>query len=145
MHTRRTSTSLYRRGRPIRDPYDIVLIACEGAKTEPNYIRALQVAYGLSSINIRILPPPRNDPMSIVEFVISQLRDDTEIDRGYCIFDRDQHANFAAAMRRVRQSALAKNGRLIAVPSVPCFEVWVLLHYRYSTSAYTSAGGHTAC
>ncbi len=144
MKSRKTSTSQYRRGGPIREPYDVVLIACEGQKTEPNYLRSLQVAYGLSSVNLRILPPPRSDPMCIVEFVIEHLKDE-EINRGYCVFDRDRHANFDAAMRRIRLSPLGRSGRLIAVPSTPCFEIWVLLHYRYSTGAFTEASGESAC
>ena len=145
MRSRRRAVRSYRRRGPVREPYDLVLIACEGEKTEPNYIRALQVAYGLSSVNITILEPPRSDPLSIVEFMIHELRNDPEINRGYCIFDRHQHANFDNAIRRIRQSAVGRNGRLIAVPSVPCFEIWLLLHFRYSTGAYDAGGGESAC
>jgi hypothetical protein len=130
---------------PVREPYDVVLIVCEGSKTEPNYLQGLRVARRLSSVNIRIVPPPGGDPLVIVNFAISQLEADAEYDRGYCVFDRDQHISFDAAIRRAARSELGREGRLIAIPSTPCFEVWVLLHYVYSTRAYASAGGISAC
>jgi len=37
-----------------REPYDVVLIVCEGDKTEPNYFKELRDAFKLSTANIRI-------------------------------------------------------------------------------------------
>ena len=142
MRSRRSRFS--RRG-PVREPYDVVLIVCEGSKTEPNYLQGLRVARKLSSVNIRIVPPPSSDPLAIVEFAIRQLETDTDYNRGYCVFDRDQHPRFHAAMARVARSKLGREGRLIAISSTPCFEIWILLHYAYSTSSYTAAGGISAC
>lgn len=133
-----------RRG-PIREPYDVVLVVCEGSKTEPNYLEGLRVARRLSSVNIRIVPPPGSDPLTIVDFSIRLLKDDPEYDRGYCVFDRNQHATFDAAIRKASRSQFGREGRLIAIPSTPCFEVWVLLHYLYSTRAYVATGGVSAC
>jgi hypothetical protein len=137
--------SRFSRREPIREPYDVVLVTCEGSKTEPNYLEGLKVARRLSSVNIRIVRPPGNDPLKIVNFAITELEADPEYDRGYCVFDRNQHATFDAAIRRVTTSKLGKEGRLIAIPSTPCFEVWILLHYLYSASAYVAAGGASAC
>jgi hypothetical protein len=123
----------------------VVLVVCEGSKTEPNYLQGLRIARRLSSVNIRIVPPPGGDPLTIVNFAIRQLQADAEYDRGYCVFDRDQHATFDQAIRRVARSELGRQGRLMAIPSTPCFEVWILLHYLYSTSAYVAAGGISAC
>ncbi len=137
--------SAYQRRGPTREPYDVVLIACEGAKTEPNYLNGLRRAFGLSSVNIRILQPPGQDPISIVDFVIAQLDRDREYNRAYCVFDRDGHAGYDEALRRVRDSRYGREGKLIAVTSVPCFEIWILLHYVYSTAAYMAAGGRSGC
>jgi RloB-like protein len=133
-----------RRG-PVREPYDVVLVVCEGSKSEPNYLEGLRVARRLSSVNIRIVPPPSSDPTTIANFAIRELEVDAEFDRGYCVFDRDQHATFEVAIRRVARSKFGREGRLIAIPSTPCFEVWILLHYVSSTSAYVAAGGMSAC
>jgi hypothetical protein len=147
MRSRRNarSASVYRRRRPIREPYDVVLIVCEGEKTEPYYLEKLRAFHKLSSVNVRIVPPPRTDPLGIVNFAINQLNKDPEYNRAYCVFDRDGHATYGAALRRVREATLCSAERLIAITSVPCFEIWLLLHYRYSAAPYTSSGGTSAC
>src|SRR6266496_1070865 len=142
--TARPSAS-FRRRAPRRDPYDVVLLACEGSKTEPNYLREARLVYRLSSLNIQIQQPPGNDPLTIVNFAISQLEADPDYNRAYCVFDRDDHPNFAQAIRRADEYERNNTGKLFVIPSVPCFEIWVLLHYRYTTAAYTPAGGQTAC
>jgi hypothetical protein len=123
----------------------VVLIVCEGEKTEPNYLRGLRNMYNLSSVNVRIVPPPGSDPLSIVKFAIGELKRDPEYDRAYCIFDRDGHATFNAAIRRIRQSPFSKSKRLTGITSIPCFEIWLLLHYRYTDAPYSSVGGNSAC
>ncbi len=70
MARRQKPNAKYQRRQPVRQPYDVVLIVCEGTKTEPSYINALRNSLGLSSLNIRVLQPPGNDPMSIVRFAI---------------------------------------------------------------------------
>jgi hypothetical protein len=129
----------------VREPYDVVLIVCEGAKTEPNYIHGLRLAFGLSSVNIRVVPPPGSDPMTIVNFAIREMEGDPEYDKGYCVFDRDQHANFDEALQLINISELGRGGKLFAITSVPCFEIWVLLHYRYTSAGYSGTAGESAC
>jgi RloB-like protein len=108
-------------------------------------LQGLRIAFGLSSVNIRVVPPPGSDPVSIVRFAIREMTADPEYDRGYCVFDRDQHANFDEAIRFVEISDLGRAGRLFSIASVPCFEIWILLHYRYTTGAYSAVGGESAC
>jgi hypothetical protein len=139
------NASAYRRKGPTKEPYDVVLIVCEGSKTEPNYFKGLRAAYKLSSTNVDIVPPEYgNDPVSIVRFAESQLSNDT-YDRAYCVFDRDGHVNYTDALRFVSESAFGRANRLVAIPSVPCFEVWLLLHYRFSDAPFVGAGGLSPC
>jgi RloB-like protein len=145
MASKTRAASAYRRKGPQKEPYDVVLIVCEGTKTEPKYFRGLQHAYTLSSLNVRILPPEGNDPVSVVNFAIRQLQSDGDYDRAYCVFDRDGHANYEEALRLIRESDFGKSGRLIGIPSIPCFEIWVLLHYQFSTASHVAAGGVSAC
>ena len=35
-------------------PYDVVLIVCEGEKTEPNYFEELKDAFRLNNANVKI-------------------------------------------------------------------------------------------
>jgi hypothetical protein len=81
--------------------------------------------------------------MSVVRFAEAELQRG-EYNRAYCVFDRDGHANYAQALNTIAQSAEGRAGRLIAVPSVPCFEVWILLHFVYSTAPFTAVGNDSA-
>lgn len=145
---RRTRTAEdYRRRGPVREQYDVVLIVCEGEKTEPGYFPGLRAALRLSSANISVVPAEYgNDPLSVVRYAQDEYaRARGDFNRVYCVFDRDGHATYDQALRRVAESELGRNGTLIAISSAPCFEVWVFLHYIYTTAPYRAAGGRSAC
>ena len=137
----RQPRSYARRG-AVLEPYDTVLIVCEGSKTEPHYFNRLRVIYRLSSANIRIMPADGSDPMSVVNYAEAELLRGG-YDRAYCVFDRNGHANYARALNAVAQSP--HRARLFAITSVPCFEVWILLHFIFSTAAFTAVGNDSAC
>ncbi len=136
----RTQGSYARRG-PSREPYDTVLIVCEGLKSEPNYLKGLQIAYGLSSANIAVTNAPGNDPVSIVAHAECLMSD---YDRAFCVFDRDGHQNFSQAVERIELSERGQAGTFRAITSTPCFELWLLLHYRYSTAPIVPVGSRSA-
>jgi hypothetical protein len=120
----------------------VVLIVCEGTKTEPHYLYGLRSAYALSNANIVIAHSGATDPKSIVEFALKEI---TGYDRAYCVFDRDGHQTYDPALTLIAQSSEGKAGRLMAVTSWPCFEIWVLLHFAYSTAPYAISGNRSAC
>jgi len=133
----------YRRKGAIREPYDVVLIVCEGEKTEPGYFEGLKKAYGLSGANIKVFGEG-SDPVSIVKHARRELEQDG-YDRAFCVFDRDGHVNYQEALDLVANSTSGRKGRLAAITSVPCFEMWVLLHFGYSTAPFSASGGRSAC
>jgi hypothetical protein len=135
-------TDSYRRRAPVKEPYDTVLIVCEGRKTEPNYLNGLRAAHRLSSANIAVTHAPGTDPMTIVTYT-EQLMAEEQYDRAFSVFDRDTHANFDDAVRRVRDSVRGREGTWHAVTSTPSFELWLLLHYRYSTAPIVRSGQHS--
>lgn len=137
----------YRRRGPVREPYDLVLIICEGKKTEPQYFRGLRQMHRLSSANVMIVPSQYgNDPVSLVKFAIDKHREDKGLyNRMYCVFDRNGHAGYQQALDAVAKSPLAKAQKLFAITSVPCFEIWVLLHFAYSTAPFAAAGPKSSC
>lgn len=129
-----------------REPYDIVLIVCEGAKTEPNYLNGLKSDLGLSNANIKILDEDHgSDPLSVVNFAIEYYQGDPIYDRIYCVFDKDGHSTYQPALDLIRSDPLKQKEKLFAINSVPCFEIWLLLHYGYSTKAYKKAGNQSPC
>lgn len=133
----------YARRAPTKDPYDTVLVVCEGRKTEPNYLNGLKAAYRLSSANVMVTNAPGTDPMTIVTHTESKMAED-EYDRVFSVFDRDTHPNFNEAILRVRQSVRGRAGTWKAVTSTPCFELWLLLHFRYSTAPIVQTGQRSA-
>jgi hypothetical protein len=92
---------LLRRRRAIKEPYDVILIVCEGEKTEPNYFSELKKAFRLSNANVRICGRG-SDPLSVVNFAIEAFRREPEFDRVYCVFDRDRHTRYNEAPDMVR-------------------------------------------
>lgn len=125
-----------------RSPYDMVLIVCEGEKTERNYFQALIDDLQLNTANISILKNTAGSaPRTIVDFALQEYRKDKEYDRVYCVFDKDRHASYAEALDVIRRAKMAKGHAIIATTSVPCFEVWLLLHFFYTTKQFDTGVG----
>ena len=130
-----------RRKGPKREPYDRVLIVCEGSKTEPLYFQALVDQCRLSTANVEV-DASGLDPSSLVNKAKS-LRDDEkrrgdQYDTVYCVFDHDEHEHFNKATFE------AHSAKLKLARSWPCFEFWLLLHFVYSRRPYAPSGNRTA-
>lgn len=135
---------LLRRRRAMKEPYDVILIVCEGEKTEPNYFTELKKAFRLSNANVRICGRG-SDPLSVVNFAIETFRREPEFDRVYCVFDRDRHTRYDEALDKVRWTRLGKGSKIFAIPSIPCFEFWLLLHFIYTTQPFDAPTGNSIC
>lgn len=136
-----------RRRRSSREPYDRVLIVCEGSKTEQNYLRELIDCLKLSSANIEVDGGRGSSPVSVVKYAKRRYSKEKNnggtYDRVFCVFDKDTHVSYAQA---ISESATASPiGTFVAVPSVPCFEYWLLSHFEFSTKPYRASGGNSAC
>lgn len=140
-----------RRRKAQRDPLDVVLIVCEGEKTEPLYLEDLRDHLGLNRANITITGKCGSNPDAIVREAIRRFDQDPEFDRVYCVFDRDRHSSYQNACDRIRSKTLRKGGcgaskaMFSAITSVPCFEYWLLLHYNYETSPFQESGRRSPC
>lgn len=121
---------------PFRDTLPVVLIVCEGKVTEPQYFEGLKRAARNPRVTIRI-SPQHGVPKTLVE-VAKQWKDVAEkeakregddnlrIDSVWCVFDVDEHPGIPEA-----QQTACDDGIELAV-SNPCFELWLLLHFRDS-------------
>jgi hypothetical protein len=78
----------------------VVLIVCEGEKTEPNYLTGLRDELQLSSANIKVLGIGA-DPLTIVNYAIEEYNRYKDYDQVYCVFDKDQHATYQAALNKI--------------------------------------------
>ena len=129
------------RSGPKREPYDRVLIVCEGKRTEPLYFQGLADRYRLSMMNI-VIVGSGSDPRTVVrkakELRSRESRHGEKYDRVYCVFDRNEHKNFKDACKEARDSGVQ------LARSWPCFEFWLLLHFRFSRQPFEKSGGRSA-
>lgn len=130
-----------------RAPYDRVLIVCEGSKTEPNYLQELIDYFELNSANVEIDGSSGSSPISVIRYAKRRYDEEKKkndsFDRVFCVFDKDTHASYEQAVAEIVN--FRPSGIYQAIPSVPCFEYWLLLHFEYSTKPYSSYGGKSAC
>ncbi|MCF6262104.1 MAG: RloB family protein [Xanthomonadales bacterium] len=126
------------RKRAKRAAYDRVLIVCEGEKTEPNYFQGLCDYYRLNSANIEICGDCGSAPINVVErakeLYRAEKRSGIPFDRVYCVFDKDSHRTYEAALQAVNNAK--PKATFFVVNSIPCFEFWLLLHFTYTTSPF---------
>jgi hypothetical protein len=119
------------------------LIVCEGTKTEPHYFRDLLDDLGIRPQVVRIAPNDGVSPDRVVAHAVALYAEDVvagdAYDTVYCMFDRDSHTTFAAAVQRTKDLS-AEGKPFVAITSTPCFEVWLLLHFGYSDQPFHSAG-----
>ncbi len=135
------NTADLKRHKESREPYDKVLIVCEGEKTEPHYLRALRDYLELSQANIKIDPNSDSSPTSVVKYAKELIKENLKdpYDNVYCVIDRDRHADFDTAISQIK-GFRNKNTKLHDIVSNPCFEYWILLHFTYTTKLFGTSG-----
>jgi hypothetical protein len=132
------------RKRTQRASYDRILIVCEGSKTEPLYFNEIRAAYRLHGANVVVAPSGLGTaPIQVVEYAKHLFENGDRhkniqrraFEQVYAVFDRDDHLSYAEALRvatsldgRLRNDA-KQLVRFKAIASVPCFELWLLLHF----------------
>ena len=132
-------------GRPknTRAPNPRYLIVCEGTKTEPRYFADLLADLRIHPQSVLIAPNQGVSPDRVVAHALTIYEEDAQsgdsFDKVYCVFDRDEHTTFVAAVQRSRDLHKAKKP-FEAITSTPCFEVWLLLHFGYTDQPFQSIG-----
>jgi len=131
-HKRRAKTQRdLQRQAAKKQPYERILVVCEGTATEVIYFRALIRKLRLHTANVAVIPAPSTCPMENFRHAREYLKTG-EWDDIYCVFDKDKHKHYKSALNSIEQQ---KKG-LIRADSIPCFEYWLLLHFEYSTASY---------
>lgn len=122
---------------PNREPYKRVLIVCEGSKTELLYFKEIRMQYRLSAANIAVVSEG-SAPKSVVNTALNLQKRELHLGEKYdvvcCVFDRDEHPTYDEAC------TVAKKNKLNLARSWPCFEFWLLLHFRYTRKEYVRSG-----
>jgi RloB-like protein len=127
-----------------RGMYERVLIVCEGEKTEPNYLNEIRAHYRLQTANVVVRASELGtSPIQVAHYAEQLFKNGDphqrlqarEFDRVYVVFDRDDHDTYEEALAYcAEQSGRWRNSehqpvKVHAVASVPCFELWLLLHF----------------
>lgn len=131
-HNRRISND---RVRKVRKQKSKILIAAEGKnKTEKTYFSNFED--GKKSYNITYARGNNTDPLKLVKMLIEEIDelklDFQDDDVAYCIFDTDVDPNKNKIIEEAIK--LAKKNNIKIITSSPCFELWFLLHYDYTTA-----------
>lgn len=114
------------------------LIVAEG-KSEVSYFNAIKRSKNFS--NLTVLRSSGSAPKNVILYAekICSKSIGNDYDQVFCVFDRDTDPNYAEAI----ESLGSLNGKrkyggteFIAVPSIPCFEYWYLLHMKDTTRSF---------
>lgn len=136
----------YNRRYGTREPRLVILIVCEGKKTEPNYIHALRKELKISTIELEV-KPDSGAPISVVNRAI-ELREKRQqeskgrtassqnYDEVWCVMDvENPHHNptFQTAVNKANEYGIN-----LAI-SNPTYEYWYLIHYQYTNKPFQNA------
>jgi hypothetical protein len=121
---------------PFRDPRPIILIVCEGERTEKEYFEGFAHACHNQAVRIK-LAREHGVPRTLVQTAkkykkeseaAAKRKEDPYLayDAVWCVFDVDDHPQVADARQMARANEIE-----LAI-SNPCFEFWLLLHFRDS-------------
>ena len=136
----RSTSSLRRRYMPIQEQRSgaLTLIVCEDSVASPAYLNHCKLEWRSTGVEIHGEQCGAS-PRTVVEYATRVKKERVRkarrggppvYDQVWCVFDRDQHANIHQAVNMAKD-----NGIRIAL-STPCFEVWLILHFEYTTRLF---------
>lgn len=128
----------------------IIVVVCEGKETEVDYFEGFNSRY--MRVDVRVAnknsrgknKAKATDPESLVKKANNIKNNDFDInkkdgDRVWCVFDVDiNYNNSNAVQSKIDEIQKAKKisdkNEIKLGISNPCFELWYLLHYEYTTA-----------
>ncbi|MDP9796393.1 hypothetical protein J2S43_004905 [Catenuloplanes nepalensis] len=125
---RRQSGKPLRRTAERRPELRTIVVFCEGENSEPDYVggvKRLPSVLENTALNVEI-HTEQGVPLTLVKMAVERNRD-PEVDECWCLFDVEwpkNHPNLATAV-----TLAEANGIRLAI-SNPCFELWLVLHFR---------------
>lgn len=127
-----------------RASYDRILIVSEGSKTEPNYFEEIRSTFRLHTANVVVRPSELGTaPLQVVHYAKQLFLEGDKhrkiqrlaFEKVFAVFDRDDHDSYSDALNAAKSldGKLRNDNRQVicfqAVPSIPSFELWLLLHF----------------
>jgi hypothetical protein len=117
-------------------PQPRILILCEDLKSCRVYLQQAAQHFRCKA-DVEVVHIGKTDPRSIV--AEGKKRRRTDYDCVFCAIDRDAHESFDEAVQTAGSPPVVE-----VIASHPCYEFWLLLHYRKTRSPFTSSGNRSA-
>lgn len=127
-----------KRGQNQRPEKTVILIGTEGNnKTEKKYYYALGQTV-TDKYSVRFAKGNSTDPIGIIKDTIKSKEDycTDPGDMAFAVFDLDTSPQKQVIIDGAVE--LANKANITIVSSTPCFEVWFLQHFKYSTHPFCS-------
>ncbi len=128
-----------KRGTGKRKRKPVIFLSLEGNnKTEKQYFKFLNRSNG-EKYSLQFTPGRETDINNMWEALIDiseSSMNPADGDIAFCVCDRDHEIYKFNRIRAVKSKA--KNSKLHLIVSNPCFEIWFLNHFKYSTHEYSS-------
>lgn len=138
--------------RQLREPYPKFLIVCEDTVSGYQYLLDIVKHYKLSTANFKIVGLGES-PINIVQEAQSKFNLESEshrhnFDKVFCVFDRDTHSTYFNAIGLVdvlnARHSIDDEPIFHAITSNPCFELWLLFHFTYTTQVFLTSHNKSA-
>lgn|SRR5665648_202991 len=119
----------------VREQRKLLVIVCEGEKTEQIYFERYKK--GRPGLSIKMPNTNYTDPKNLVKFALTQIEklgiDPKNGDDIWCVFDCDNNPN-----THILTACKNAGKRVKICLSNPSFELWYLLHFAYNESPLTN-------
>ncbi len=123
-----------------------ILIVTEGEETEPLYFNYLIDYLKLSTADIKVTGDGHSCPYHVVSDAVKlyekSLSNKKEYDKVFCVIDKDSHHRYNDALEYIE--TLSSN-IFYVINSIPCFELWLLLHYEYTIKSFSKTVKRSIC
>lgn len=142
MEGRRRKAKPLKRETEKRPELRTIIAFTEGKNSEPDYINGLKkLPHIAENVSLSLeVHPEHGVPLTLVQLA-AERKEDQEVDECWCIFDVEwpkNHPNLKSAI------LLARKKQVELAISNPCFEIWLILHHKDSSSFCTTAIAESA-
>ena len=112
-----------------------MLVLCEDSKSSRLYLQDAANHFRAYA-EVEIAHCGKNDPKGIVAEAVKRQK---RFDHVYCAIDRDSDPKFDAALNQADAHA-----KVTVIASYPCYEYWLLLHFRKMRRSYIGIGKNSS-
>lgn len=158
LRQKRKGKSLYETQRKLKSlsPHPRVLIVCEGEKTEPYYLKSFKRDNKINTANVQVADNTAgSSPDKVLNYAIELYEKSCKevkhtgvpcFEYVFCVIDKDKHPTYEKTLQKAISYKLKnKKHKLEIITSVPCFELWILLHFCYTSKDYYCSAQPSIC